>query len=142
MTYYVTRNTTEIHPMVFTPQKADRMEDYLIIDMLVLLMKREYEEYGAETAQENINYQLSLTAEFDGAMQAPTPEKDKEVPSQKQMEDWAHELYFFTRAGINLNNQEGAKLYPAETEEEEWLTEEATLSDFLGSLWTAEGDYQ
>ena len=128
--------------MVFTPQKADRMEDYLIMGMLVLLMKREYETYGPEEAQENINYQLSLSSVFSGAMQAPKPKEGEEIPSQKQMEDWAHELYFFTDAGINLNNQEGAKLYPAETEEEKWLTEEATLSDFLESLWTAEGDYQ
>ena len=140
--YYVTRNTTEIHPMVFTPQKADRMEDYLIMDMLVLLMKREYEEYGAEVAMENINYQLSLSTVFNGATQAPKPDKNKEIPNLKEMEQWAHDLYFFTEAGINLNNQEGAKLYPAETKQEKWLTEDATLSDFLGSLWTAEGDYQ
>ena len=142
MIYYVTRNTTEIHPMVFTPQKADRMEDYLIMDMLVLLMRREYEEYGAETAQENINYQLSLTSMFDGAMQAPKPEEDKDVPSLKQMEEWAHDLYFFTNAGINLNNQRGAKLYPMETNEETWPNEETTLSDFLETLWIAEPDYQ
>ena len=142
MTYYVTRNTTEIHPLVFTPQKADRMEDYLIMDMLVLLMKREYEECGAEEAQENINYQLSLSAVFNGADQAPKPKEGEEIPSLQQMEDWAKELYFFTDAGINLNNQEGAKLYPAETEEEKWLSEEAMLSDFLETLWIAEPDYQ
>jgi hypothetical protein len=142
MIYYVTRNNTEIHPMVFTPQHKNQMEEHLIIEMLVLLMKREYEEYGAETALENIYYQLSLTPEFSGAIQAPKPKEGEEMPSQQKMEEWAQELLYSTEAGTKLSNQVGAKLYPAETEEEKWLTEEATLSNYLESLWTAEPDFQ
>ncbi len=133
-TYYVTRNTTEIHPTVFSIQKAERMEDYLIWDMLKLLMIREYEEYGAKDAMEQINYKISISSELRGAFSAPKPQEGKDIPNEKDIDDWIHELYFFTDAGVKLMNQEGAKLYPVETEREKWLTEEAMLSDFLETL--------
>ena len=141
MKYFVTRENSEIHPMVFSTQKAELMEEHLLMGMLEFLMKREYETYGEKTAQENINYQLEINQAFNGVEKAPKAQKDG-LPSSKDILEWSQDLLYMTNAGQNLLNQVGAKLYPAKTEDEKWLTEEAMLSDLLGRLWTAEPDYQ
>ena len=132
MTYYLTTTS----PLIFTTQKAERVEEWMIQDMLELLLKREYEMYETEDAAENINYWLRADSAFRDAMRAPEPlsEQDDWQPSQTEITQWVEDLLWQTEAGSNLRSQIGAPLHKQKEEERRYLSDETTLSDLMEGM--------
>ena len=141
MTYYLTATS----PLVFTTQKAERVTESMIRNMLKELLKREYENYLTEEARSNLLYWLRMDEVFSGYPTPPNP-KNEELPTEKELESWVNEFLYFTSAGKKLLSMRGAKLHQQNPEEEDdqWPLEEWTLSDMLESLtypseWDSEG---
>ena len=117
MKYYL----TETSPLAFTTQKAEKVEEWMIINMVKELLKREYENYPTEDARANILYWLRMDAVFSGYPELPNP-KDEEIPTEKELTEWSNEFLFQTEAGQKLLSMEGAKLHE-QTKEEEYLND-------------------
>jgi hypothetical protein len=134
MTYYQTTTS----PLVFTTQKAERVEEWMIPAMLELLLKREYETYEPEEAASNIQYWLQMDQVFSGVIAPPTKEL---TPKASQL--WIQDL-LESEAGQRLLNQVGQPLSEQilDEESERLLTDETVLSDLMeGWTYTSEGDH-
>ena len=132
MTYYLTKT----NPLVFTTQKAERVTEWMIQDMLELLLKREYEMYEPEEAKSNLQQWLQADQVFLGVLTPPSKE-----PSEKEVQAWVED-FLMSEAGSRLLSQVGHPL--SQQEEPEPHLEEMTLSDLLESLtiaseWDSEG---
>jgi hypothetical protein len=130
MTYYLTKTS----PLVFTTQKAERVKEWMIQDMLELLLKREYELEEPEYAADNINLALQVDSLFREVPQAPRKE-----PTQEEVQSWAEEVMWFTELGQLLQSQIGEPLHKQTKEETESLNDETVLSNLLES-WTPPQD--
>ena len=147
MTYYLTQTS----PLVFTTQKAEKVTESMIMDMLELLLKREYEMYSPEEAVANITYWTGMDGAFNYLSRPPMPKDEEDedwMPTDKQIRNWCQELLFETEyAGPSLLNQIGEPLHKQildedSEEDESFLTDETTLSDLLeGLTYPAEGDH-
>ena len=139
MTYYLTKTS----PLVFTTQKAERVEEWMIQDMLELLLKREYEMYEPEEAQANILYWMRADEAFRDVAMPPETE-----PTEKNIRWWIQD-FLMSEAGQNLRSQVGAPLHKQildedSEEDESFLTDETTLSDLMEGMtypseWDSEG---
>jgi hypothetical protein len=129
MTYYLTKT----NPLVFTTQKAEKVEEWMISAMLELLLRREYEMYEPKEAKDNLQYVLQSDEVFNEVIAPPTE------LTQESSRLWIQDL-LESKAGRLLLSQVGQPLHkqrPSETS----LTDETTLSDLLPSLWNpAEAD--
>ena len=123
MIYYLTATG----PLVFTTQKAEKVEEWMITAMLENLLKREYETYEPKEAADNIQYCLQIDSVF---REVPTP------PTQEPREadvKWWVDQFLMTEAGQKLQSQVNQPLYQKKMETELNL-DEITLSDYLPSL--------
>jgi hypothetical protein len=125
MTYYLTATS----PLVFTTQKAEKVEEWMIPAMLEYLLKQEYELYEAKEAADNVNYWIQADSLYREVSEVP-----KEEPSPEQIQSWVNEVMWFTELGQRLRSQVGAPLHEQEASET-FLTEETTLSDLMEG-WT------
>ena len=125
MTYYLTATS----PLVFTTQKAEKVTESMITDMLELLLRREYEMYEAKEAASNVNYWIQADSLYREVSEVPQKE-----PTQEQIQAWVDETMWFTELGQRLRSQVGAPLYQ-QSKEETYLTDETTLSDLMEG-WT------
>jgi hypothetical protein len=133
MTYYLTKTS----PLVFTTQKAERVEEWMIQDMLELLLKREYEVYEAKEAYSNLMYWIQMDSLFQDVPAL------REEPTSKDVQWWVEQTMWFSELGQKLRSQVGAPLHK-QTEDEEYLSDETTLSDLMEgwsnpSEWDSEG---
>jgi hypothetical protein len=133
MTYYVTKT----NPLVYTTQKAERVEEWMVQQMLETLLKREYEVYEPREAKSNLQDVLQTDEVFSGAITPPS-----KAPTDEQTKPWVEE-FLMTEAGRLLQRQAGAPLRKL-TANETSLVEEMTLSDYLplltiASEWDSEG---
>ena len=131
MTYYLTAT----NPLVFTTQKAERVEEWMIPAMLELLLKREYETYSPQEAKANLQDVLQTDQVFREVVTPP----EELTPQASQL--WIQDL-LESEAGQMLLNQVGAPL--SKQGESEMNLEEMTLSDLLPQLtiaseWDSEG---
>ena len=132
MTYYLTATS----PLVFTTQKAEKVTESMITDMLELLLRREYEMYSPEEAAANVNYWIQTDSLYREVSEAPNEE-----PRPEQIQAWVDETMWFTELGQRLRSQVGAPLHEQEASET-FLTEETTLSDLMeGWTYPSEGDH-
>ena len=134
MTYYLTKTS----PLVFTTQKAEKVEEWMIQEMLETLLKREYEMYSPEEAASNLSQVLSLDQVFSGVITPPEKE-----PKNQEVQSWVED-FLISEAGQKLLNQVDRPLHKQTTEEKEILNDETTLSDLLPQLtiasdWDSEG---
>ena len=125
MTYYLTATS----PLVFTTQKAEKVTESMITDMLELLLRREYEMYEAKEAASNVNYWIQADSLYLEVSEVPQKE-----PTQEQIQAWVDETMWFTELGQRLRSQVGAPLHQ-QSKEETYLTDETTLSDLMEG-WT------
>ena len=124
MVYYLTATG----PLVFTTQKAERVEEWMITAMLENLLKREYETYEPKEAASNIQYCLQIDSVF---REVPTP--PKEEPKDADVKWWVQE-FLMSDAGQNLLNQVNQPLHKQTEEEKEWLNDDTTLSDLMEGM--------
>ena len=134
MTYYQTKTS----PLVFTTQKAERVEEWMIPVMLETLLRREYETYEPKEAASNL-LQILNTDQVFKDVPAPTQEE----PTEEYLRWWTTE-FLLSEAGTRLLMQTGKLLHEQTEEEKELLNDETTLSDLLPSLtiaseWDSEG---
>jgi hypothetical protein len=134
MTYYQTATS----PLVFATQKAEKVEEWMITQMLETLLRREYEIYDPKEAAANLNEALNLDQVFSGVIAPPTNK-----PKDKEVQMWVED-FLMSEAGQRLLSQVGQPLHKQTTEEQEVLSDETTLSDLLPSLtiaseWDSEG---
>ena len=142
MIYYLTTTS----PLVFTTQKAEKVEEWMIPAMLETLLRREYDMYEAKEAAANLEQVLNQDQVFSGVIAPPReiPHKeDEEWPTAKEITAWVED-FLMSEAGQKLMSQVGAPLHKITKEEREFLNEETTLSDLLPSLtiaseWDSEG---
>jgi hypothetical protein len=131
MTYYQTTTS----PLVFTTQKAERVEEWMIPAMLELLLKREYETYSPQEAKSNLQDVLQTDQVFREVVTPP----EELTPQASQL--WIQDL-LESEAGQMLLNQVGVPL--SKQGKSEMNLEEMTLSDLLPQLtiaseWDSEG---
>jgi predicted transposase YdaD len=131
MTYYLTAT----NPLVFTTQKAERVTESMIIEMLETLLRREYETYSPQEAKSNLQDVLQTDQVFREVVTPP----EELTPQASQL--WIQDL-LESEAGQRLLNQLGAPL--SKQEKSEMNLEEMTLSDLLPQLtiaseWDSEG---
>ena len=132
MIYYLTQTS----PLVFTTQKADRVEEWMIPAMLEELLKREYEMYSPKEAKDNLQQILQTDEVFLGVLTPPSKE-----PTQAEMQMWIQE-FLLTEAGRKLLSQAGQPL--SKQKKSDLNLEEMILSDLLPELtiaseWDSEG---
>jgi hypothetical protein len=125
MTYYQTKTS----PLVFTTQKAEKVTEPMLEQMVELLLKREYEMFDPKDAAENLSHWLTADAVFQGA--AAPPEKE---PTDKEINLFVESLLSETVAGQRWLNQVGQPLHRQTKAEQELLNDETVLSDLLESL--------
>jgi hypothetical protein len=131
MTYYLTAT----NPLVFTTQKAEKVEEWMIQQMLETLLRREYETYSPQEAKSNLQDVLQTDQVFREVVTPP----EKLTPQASRL--WIQDL-LESEAGQRLLNQLGAPL--SKQEKSEMNLEEMTLSDLLPQLtiaseWDSEG---
>ena len=132
-TYYVT-NTI---PLIFATVKTEKVTERTIEQMLLMLLKREFEIYEPQDAVENLNLWLREDSAFRSwgtPLTIPTNWEEKEMPKEQEMWDWMVEFLYSTEAGSNLLNQVGQPLIEANVESREYLNDETTLSDMLEAM--------
>ena len=140
MIYYQTQTS----PLVFTTQKAEKVEEWMIPAMLETLLRREYEMYEPKEAADNLIQILNLDQVFSGVIAPPQEEPHKEGeewPTQKQIQMWVED-FLISEAGQKLLSQVGQPL--SKQENSDLNLEEMTLSDLLPQLtipsdWDSEG---
>jgi hypothetical protein len=129
MTYYLTKTS----PLVFTTQKAEKVEEWMIAAMLETLLKREYEMFEPMEARDNLQYVLQADEVFSEVIAPPTE------LTEESSRLWIQDL-LESRVGQSLLSQVGQPLHKQKSDEA-FLTDETTLSDLLPSLWNpAEAD--
>lgn len=124
MAYYLTATS----PLVFTTQKAEKVEEWMITAMLENLLKREYEVYDPKEAADNIQYCLQIDSVF---REVPTPPTQE--PKDADVKWWVQE-FLMSEAGQNLLNQVNQPLHKQTEEEKEWLNDDTTLSDLMEGM--------
>ena len=124
MAYYLTATG----PLVFTTQKAEKVEEWMITAMLENLLKREYEVYNPKDAADNIQYWLQIDSVF---REVPTPPTQE--PKEADVKWWVQQ-FLMSEAGQNLLNQVNQPLHKQTEEEKEWLNDDTTLSDLMEGM--------
>ena len=135
MTYYVTKTS----PLIFATEKAEKVTEATIEQMLLLLMTREFQEYEPQDAVNNLNQWLQEETSFlsqweGGQLTVPSKWKEVEMPKEQEMMEWINNLLQTTEAGNNLLRQVGQPLTKADKEVQEYLNDQTTLSDLLEGM--------
>lgn len=141
MAYYLTSTS----PLVFTTQKAEKVTEEIILNMLELLLKREYKYYTPREVLDNITYWTQIDSSFNYLSRPPMPKDenlmdDDWMPTDMEIRNWCIELLFETEyAGFILKKQIGQPLHKQildedSDEDESYLTDETVLSDLMEGL--------
>ena len=141
MTYYVTNSIPEgdireqwwTHPTIITDKPADKVTRQVLVDMLMMLIKNQYDWFDLEEADEMINWEIAEESGWnDLEIWPPYNHQPGKEPTEKEMRDFAEALLQTAAASWGWKAMLGLQMVKKEFEDS--IEDELYLSVEMASL--------
>ena len=141
MTYYKTTTIPEgdireqwwTHPTIITDKPADKVTWQVLVNMLTMLIRNQYEWFDLEEADEMINWEISEESGWNELeIRPPYNHQPNQEPTEQEMKEFAEALLQTAAACWGWRAMLGMPMEKVELEES--ATEELYLSVEMAGL--------